>query len=314
VPAQCLVVSHRNEDLKLGQYLAANHQFAVRQTLDVPVLTHLMAENPQSIVLWDGENPILCEQLARVLQDNLAAQRVFVITDNALNTYPHLFRVACFSHHLFRRFSGPALEIYSRLATGALLKHPFGLHNYFSEGLSSQKIQILHSTHRSAAVQAVQNYLSKMKVTGRLASLVARSTDELLMNAIFDAPINIKGEPYRRKSSRDADFELIGREQVQVEVIATPDYIGVSVADQFGTLNKDVLLGFLGTNWQKEIYRPRASEPGAGIGLNGTIQAGLSLLFVSRPGVRTEVMLFFPTTENYKEFRDGFRFLSILAE
>ncbi len=57
----------------------------------------------------------------------------------------------------------------------------------------------------------------------------------------------------------------------------------------------------------------KKEEQGAGLGLLGTLHAGLSLLFIVKPGVRSDVMIFFPRTKSYKDFREGFRFLSINA-
>jgi len=58
----------------------------------------------------------------------------------------------------------------------------------------------------------------------------------------------------------------------------------------------------------------RRGDHGAGLGLSGTIQAGLSLIFITRPGQRTEVLLFFPKAVTFKSFREGFRFLSVFAD
>ena len=106
---------------------------------------------------------------------------------------------------------------------------------------------------------------------------------------------------------------MIEKEHVSVELAETEDYIGICVADKFGSLKKSLVLKFLGKDYQSTEYVPRTDDPGAGLGILGIIQSGLSLLFVSKPGVRTEVMLFFPRSPNYKQFKMGFRFVSLLS-
>jgi hypothetical protein len=172
---------------------------------------------------------------------------------------------------------------------------------------------ITRAGHKRSAVDAVQNIFVSQDVNSRLSALVAQAVDELIMNAIFDAPVLPNGMPLRRGTDRAADFELIQQEHVTLEVASTDDYVGISVGDQFGSLKKGVLMSFLGRDYHDEAYVPRKNDPGAGLGLNGIVQTGLSLIFACKPGVRTEVMIFFKKDATYKEFRGGFRFLSVMS-
>jgi hypothetical protein len=83
------------------------------------------------------------------------------------------------------------------------------------------------------------------------------------------------------------------------------------------SLKKETLLRFLAQDFHNSAYDPvrstAQSGAGAGLGLHGIHQAGLSLLFASAPGERTEVMIFFSMLASYKDFRSGFRFLSVLT-
>jgi hypothetical protein len=314
VPAKCLLISDRADDRKLGEHLASTGRFDLTVSRDESEIRSILTEKPQTVVFWDGDERSSAEAIAQILVGQIAPIKVFVITDKPINSYPHLFKFPAFAHHLYRRYDGPALPIFARLATAALTPHPFGIDKYFPQGATSQKISLKRSVQKTAAVDAIQNYFVKQNVTGRLAALVAQATDELLMNAIFDAPVNASGQPYRRTQSRGADFELSDREIVDVSIMSNSEYIGVCVTDQFGSLRKDVILNFLRKDYHDQAYTIRRSDPGAGLGLNGTIQAGLSLVFVAKKNVKTEVMLFFPNSRSYKEFREGFRFVSILAE
>jgi hypothetical protein len=94
---------------------------------------------------------------------------------------------------------------------------------------------------------------------------------------------------------------------------SSDDYVGVCVSDQFGSLKKQMLMGFLSKDYHSEDYVLRKGDPGAGLGLHGIVQSGLSLLFLCKPGIRTEVMIFFAKGASYKSFRSGFRFFSVIA-
>lgn len=311
--AHFLVVSERPEDQRFGEFLAFANDLPVH-VIDTPDgLQKALKDHPRSVVLWDAENPEKAVPMASVLGQSNLPSRVIAVTDQPLNSYEHLSQAPVFAHHFFRRYDEPAPTLYPRLVAAVLASAPFGLQRYFPEGATSNKIVITRSGQKRAAVEAIQNFFLKQSVNTRLASLVAQACDELLMNAIFDAPILPNGMPLRRGTSRDADFELIAQEHVHLELASGDDYVGICVSDQFGSLKKSVLMGFLSKDYQGEDYVVRKGDPGAGLGLHGMVQTGLSMLFVSKPGVRTEVMVFFARNASYKNFRAGFRFFSVIA-
>src|SRR5262249_23345514 len=147
-------------------------------------------------------------------------------------------------------------------------KEAGGLAAFLAAGSNPQKIRLTRSTHKRAAIEAIQNHLQKQGVRGRLAALVAQATDELILNAIFDAPLDNHGSSLRHTLSRDSDFELAEREQVEIEVGSSGSYMGVSVTDQFGTLKRKTILNALNTNSKTQ-----------GLGLYKTLNSGLSLAF-----------------------------------
>jgi hypothetical protein len=312
--AHLIIISEREEDLKFAMELAKANSMEYQVALGVDDVTHAITAHRQCAVFWDAENEVTASAVGDTLMKFLPPSKVFAVTDGPLNGYPHLFRYPAFGHHLFRRYDSPAAALLSKLLGGAFLAHPFGLERYFEEGTPIRKIQLKRSSQKSPAVEAVQNVLTKLNLVSRVAAFTAQATDELLMNAIFDAPVDAKGKTTRKALARDIDFALNDNESVQLEFAHTEGYIGIRVRDQFGSLSIDTLLGFLRKDYQTGAYVPRKNDPGAGLGLNGIIQTGMSVLFISRPGDKTEVMIFVARTENYKTFRSGFRFLSILSE
>ena len=52
----------------------------------------------------------------------------------------------------------------------------------------------LTSIQKQEAAEAVRQYLIQAKIPGRIANSVANAVDELLMNAIFDAPTDAFGK------------------------------------------------------------------------------------------------------------------------
>jgi len=249
VAAQCLVISAREVDRRIGDEVARINGFGRKDLTDPDEIKNFLIDHPQTIIFWDGDERLSAESISQLLEENVPASRVFLITDRALQTYPWLFKTIAFSNHCLRRFGAPAPALYARLALASLTPTPFGLSRYFSPGTPTQKITLKRSRQKLAAVKVIQKHLETMKVNHRLAALAAQASDELLMNGIFDAPVQPDGTHYRRVLTRDADFELTAKEHIDLELASGDGIVGIGVADQFGSLKRDVLMSFLSKDY-----------------------------------------------------------------
>lgn len=312
--ASILAITDRGVDVQLAQHVAGQMKLRT-STLNRPAaIQEFLLEHPQTVAFWDTENYRESAAIAKVLYGRIPPHRLFAVTDGALNQYPHLFDFPIFGHHLQRRFMSPAPDLYTRLVVASLTPAPFGIGRYFPKGTPTQKITLRRSSHKQAAVEALNNFLSKRGVASRLAQLAAQASDELVMNAIFDAPVDAEGYSFRKDIDRSSDFELKPEMGVDIEIACAEEYTGICVADTYGSFKRSLLLSLLRKDYQERAYIVKAEEKGAGLGVHGLIQAGLSILFVCKPGNRTEVTVFFPNSRNYKEFRSGPRFLSLMME
>jgi hypothetical protein len=87
-------------------------------------------------------------------------------------------------------------------------------------------------------------------------------------------------------------------------------YVAISAVDHFGSLDKAKLLKHISRLYSDEEYKIKTAVAGAGIGLATVFRSGGSFYFVSENRVRTEVTVFFKKTDNFREFKDQFRFIS----
>jgi len=313
-----LTVSANDTDIQFGQRVSELTGYDRAALTDPEQISNYLIQNPRTLVLWDtdsakpGSPSDLIMKIAPVLTAHTVPGRVFALSSVMISQHPSLNKMPVFGHFLLKRYLDPAPLIYSKIIRASLLQHPFGLSNYFDSETKVQRIELKKSLHKTAAVQAVENILSKRGIKGRISSLVANAVDELLMNAIYDAPIDGDGVSYRREVDRNSDLELNDRELVRLEVAEAEKYIGVCISDQFGSLSKDVVLGFLRKDYQTSEYEAPKGKSG-GLGLHGIVNAGLSMLLVSRPDFKTEVMIFFPKLPSYKDFKSGFRFISVVS-
>ena len=160
------------------------------------------------------------------------------------------------------------------------------------------------------AIQAVADFCKAAKMHKRIASLVSLALDELLMNAIYDAQIDDLGRLVHKKTPRHTVFPLEGPSAVEFHLGYNGQVLGVTVVDNWGSLEKPELLTHLLKSYQGTNYEARASQVSAGLGLGSLCRAGANLYFASESRVRTEVSALFRCSDGYREFRGQTRFVS----
>lgn len=144
-----------------------------------------------------------------------------------------------------------------------------------------------------------------------MANVIANAVDELIMNAIFTAPVDEMGRRTYDQTPRDTELDLENKHAVEVTVAFDGSQVGVSVLDNFGAIDKEKLVFHLSTVYTDESYKVRTSTTSAGIGLATTFRGGGSLVFVCEKNSKTEVAVIFERFDNYREFKDQFRFVSV---
>lgn len=300
-----LILSERQEDIEFGRKLAKASGMKAGAVKNSTDLRNTLATYPKAIVLWNVDDEQFYSETSQIIPKYTTAQRTFVVTENPIHTYPHLLQYPVFGHHLLRRYQDPATEIYARMIAASQEIEMFGMKRYFPDQVKTQTIVITKTAHKRAAVDALQNSLTKQGIMGRMSSLVAQATDEIIMNAIFDAPIGMNQKRLKHDLPRETEITLGQNERVEVSIASTENYMGVCVTDYFGSLKKETLIRSL-----FEAYDTKGGS--VALGLQGAMQAGLSLLFIVQANVKTEVITLFPRSESFKEFRAGFRFLSLV--
>ncbi len=125
-----------------------------------------------------------------------------------------------------------------------------------------------------------------------MAMLVA---DELISNAVHNAPVDADGVHYRAELPRDAELVLDARHQVRLRWGCDARYLALEVTDPFGSLDRDTVLRSLTARDMRE------SGGGAGMGVALSYRSCDHLVFNLAPGKRTEIIALidvrYPPTE-----------------
>lgn len=308
-----LMISHLADDLDFGKAVATHIGVPFKDlTTRDEVRAHLGAQ-PDSIVLWNAEHSFEYDNIREVIPKYAKARNIFAITNRHLRHYPDLIEFPIFGHHLLRRYDGGGFESYFALIdavhSGSNLE---GVQSYFPPGTQVKKIPIAKAAHKKAAAEAIHNYITQQGVVPRLATVVTQGLEELLTNALFDAPEDDAGHRVRWKLDRAQDFEMKSGETVEIELAATDAYMAACITDHFGTLKRLTMLQSLNKQYATGAEDSSAME--SGMGVKGIIESGLSLLYAGTRGKHTKAMLFFQKAASYKEFRQSPQFFSMVFD
>lgn len=160
----------------------------------------------------------------------------------------------------------------------------FGLEKYLLWGVDPRVAELTKGSDRAALVEQVANDLRTAGQSPRVSSMAMLVTDELLSNAVHNAPVDAQGTHFRRDLARDQEVTLQPSETVRLRWACDARYVAIEVNDSFGSLDRKTILHALGKNDVRE------SGGGAGMGLALTYRSCDHLVFNLSPGRKTEII------------------------
>jgi hypothetical protein len=182
------------------------------------------------------------------------------------------------------------------------------LSNLLGWGATVLKWRPRTSDDRDRVVGEVARWAERAGANARLAERLAELAHELLMNAMYDAPVDADGQP-RYAFDRQQDIVLEDAEIPTLRLGTDGVHIAVQASDPFGRLRRHhVIEGILrGLGARQESAPPGAildtSGGGAGLGMIKIYSAGAVLLVDVEPGATTTVTSLYDLDVNPREFR-----------
>jgi hypothetical protein len=177
----------------------------------------------------------------------------------------------------------------------------FGLDKYLLWGVSPLRIEIRGSHDKHLSVREVGAYAQRLGCNERTVGLVENIADELITNAIWNAPRDGAGRPKYASLPRRQPLELEPHEHGTLEFACDGNFIGIAQRDPFGSLTQETIVRYL--NRCLVAPAPLHSTAGAGIGLYRVFQSLSKFVVNIDPGRRTEVIALLDLRLNMKKFR-----------
>jgi hypothetical protein len=176
-----------------------------------------------------------------------------------------------------------------------LRRELFGLEKYVGWSAAVRTVTLEDALDRPAAVAALVAGVSDAGLSERVASLASVIADELLANAIYDAPVDASGAQVVRTQPRDQSRKLDGRAAVRLRWACDARLLAVEVGDDWGSLDPAVP-GPLIARSARRAGRAgggaalASAEDSGGMGLALAYACCHQLVVGIAPGTRTEMI------------------------
>ena len=175
-----------------------------------------------------------------------------------------------------------------KLLTGDI----FGIEKYLPPGTEVHYARLRDFEGRGKAIDTVLGFAEESKMRRQVRTAIGSVCEELLMNALYDAPVDADGkqifaevDPHDRTKTRSP-------RPVSIRYAATDEVFAIAVRDRFGRLAKNTILSYI----DKCITSPSQIDRktyGAGLGLYLVANAAASYVVNVAYGIATEVVCTF---------------------
>jgi hypothetical protein len=175
-----------------------------------------------------------------------------------------------------------------KLLTGDI----FGIEKYLPPGTDVKYERLRDFEGRGRAIQTVLDYAEQSKMRRQVRSAIGQVCEELLMNALYDAPVDAEGKQIFAEVDPHDRTQARSPRPVSIRYAATPDMFAVAVRDRFGRLAKNTILSYI----DKCLHAPNQIDRkayGAGLGLYLVANAVATYVVNVAYGIATEVVCTF---------------------
>ncbi len=175
-----------------------------------------------------------------------------------------------------------------KLLTGDI----FGIEKYLPEGTPVHYERLRDFEGRGKAIQTVLDFAEQSKMRRQVRSAIGQVCEELLMNALYDAPVDEEGRAIFAEVDPHDRTKMRTPRPVSIRYAATDDMFAIAVRDRFGRLAKNTIRAYI----EKCIHSPNQIDRktyGAGLGLYLVANAAATYVVNVAYGIATEVVCTF---------------------
>ncbi len=142
-----------------------------------------------------------------------------------------------------------------------------GAECYLMPGARIWSLTVNHSRGKSEVIELCREVAQELAMGKRKGAALLTVAEELLTNALYNAPVDAAGARRFAHLSRRDDVALAPHETIRVLLATDADRIALSVTDPFGSLLPETVPRYLGKCFQGSESQVDNKQGGAGLGL-----------------------------------------------
>jgi len=169
----------------------------------------------------------------------------------------------------------------------------FGLDKYLSWGVQVRRQRITSYDEKRASIEAVSEFARQAGCRRSLLGRVEIVLDELLMNALYDAPACEAGDRNTYVSRAVPGGGPVSSRAVELSFACDGRFFALSVRDAFGALERQTILNNLNRAVTFAGTPLNRADSGAGLGLYFILNSVSRFVANIEPGKATEVICLF---------------------
>lgn len=299
-----LLVDTDRKQLVLAKMAVGSSGVRMDIASDIDSAKQLLQLNKYDLIVFDDT----CSDIENFIPDIKRA--VMITSKRVQENIPILKKTKKVNNLITRDTDDKQLTIKTLLTTlSKLLNNDvFGIEKYLSWGVDIQAKKVTTSADRLKLKDDMVTYFKRLGIRNTILERMYLVTEELLMNAIYDAPTDKNGKSLFNHLSRKIDVVLESHMQSVIKYGCDGIYLAVSVTDPFGSLTKDIIINYLDSCYAGQAGSLNTGKGGAGRGLHQIVENSDLTIFNVKPGQRTEVISIFFTETNKKEPNPSFHY------
>lgn len=229
-----------------------------------------------------------------------AKKLIFVSTSNDFNI-KYAFNILSKSappYHIVGLNTAECLDKVAELVNCIVKNQSLSLSDMMGVYNDSVEVQIQDSSKISETIKETLGQMEFENCFSQIKDNLSQLINELLYNALFNAPTDDHGDQQFLEQDRKEHVSLDEGKEATLKIYNTEDKIFTSVVDHYGSITKEVIDSHISKN---EVLDKAG---GAGIGLSLIYNNSHELIFVVEPGVQTEVI---SVISKYKRFKQNMK-------
>ncbi len=265
-----------------------------------------LIDNTENVRVLISNAPKL--ELFKKFVEKNPKSRTILITDLPLSVYSPEFGYCeekYLNHIIASRFPSDWSSKELRVTLWKIIEGDlFGIAKYLKPFTETVSINLKHTSELESYSRKLADYVRSQRLGVHLAKQTYSITEELLMNAMFDAPLKAREGKYKEDVlQREVAFPP--EDQGVLSFACDESTFAIGVCDPFGTLPKTHFFNYL----RKVIRRSEDIETlidrkqvGAGLGLYKIFYHSHALICNSELGKRTEMIALIDLHFKVKDF------------